>query len=112
MVVLVELLLRRRAGAVPGIRVAVTGRERRVSLLHRPAYPRSSLNPPYGVTNALVPNWKRRPPEPSVPAPTVSYPIASRNRVMAAFAAGSFPAIGRALRSIAPAGRDQRAEVP
>jgi len=35
MVVLVELLLRRRAGAVPGIRVAVTGRERRVSLLHR-----------------------------------------------------------------------------
>ena len=75
--------------------------------------PRSSLNPPYGVTNARLPNWKRLPPDPSVPASTVSYPIASRNLVTAAFAYGSSPAIGRALQSGAPAGRaSQRRQMP
>ena len=39
----------------------------------------------------------------------VSYPIASRNLVTAAFAAESSPAIGRALRSGAPAGRASEA---
>jgi hypothetical protein len=36
--------------------------------------PRWSLSVPYGVTNARVPNCKRRPPAPSVPASMVSYP--------------------------------------
>jgi len=39
----------------------------------------------------------------------VSYPIASRNLVTAALAAGSSPAIGSALRSAAPAGRAREA---
>jgi hypothetical protein len=37
--------------------------------------PRSLLNPPYGETNATVPNSKRRPFEPRAPASTASYPI-------------------------------------
>src|SRR5207244_12625499 len=49
--------------------------------------PCSLLKAAYGATHARRPTSKRRPPEPSAPASTLSYPIASRNRVTANFAA-------------------------
>jgi hypothetical protein len=69
-----------------------------------------SLNVSYGVTNARVLNWKRRAARAERTGVHGVVPDnVLRNPVTAAFAVGSSPAIGSALRSAAPAARASEA---
>ena len=92
--------LRRWPSNVP-IRVAPAGEPGSVGSRN----PQPSLaSATYGTTNAGVPMSKRRLSF-SDPASTASQPSRSSSRVVTSFASIESPAIGRALRSGAPAGR-------